>query len=128
MVLLRTCPSVNTPVTLGGGMTMEYAGLRECASATKNFCSSQYAYHFSSTDCGSYVFEISGIECARGRQAQRPFSSRRYSMESTSASRLASMILSLTPTVPHSSRPSLDWMRTRVLAAVPVLESRIRTL
>ena len=32
------------------------------------------------------------------------------------------MMLSLTPTVPHSSLPSLDWMRTRVFAAVPVAD------
>ena len=37
-------------------------------------------------------------------------------MLSTSAWRLASMMLSLTPTVPHSRLPSVDWMSTRVLA------------
>src|SRR5207249_7239128 len=41
----------------------------------------------------------------------------RYSMLSTSAWRLASMMLSSTPTVPHSSVPSVDSMSTRVLAA-----------
>ena len=41
-------------------------------------------------------------------------------MLSTSACRLASMMFSLTPTVPHSRWPSLDWMSTRVFAAVPV--------
>ena len=62
---------------------------------------------------------------------QRPtchFRVREYSMLSVSAWRLASMMFSLTPTVPHSFLPSLDWMRTRVLAAVPVLDSRMRTL
>ena len=34
-------PIVSTPVTFGGGMTMEYAGLAECSLATKNFPSSQ---------------------------------------------------------------------------------------
>ena len=43
----------NMPVTLGGGMTMEYAGLADVASAVKQFCFSQKSYHLSSTDCGS---------------------------------------------------------------------------
>ena len=37
-------------------------------------------------------------------------------------------MFSLTPTVPHSSLPSLDSISTRVLAAVPVAVSRMRTL
>ena len=41
------------PVTLGGGMTIEYAGLGEAGLATKQFCFSQKSYHFSSTACGS---------------------------------------------------------------------------
>src|SRR5438093_2876893 len=49
-----------------------------------------------------------------------------YSMLSISACKLASTIFSLTPTVPHSSLPLLDSIRTRVLAAVPVVESRMR--
>ena len=53
MVLLRTWPIVSMPVTFGGGMTMEYAGFVDCASATKHFRSSQNWYHLSSTDCGS---------------------------------------------------------------------------
>ena len=52
----------------------------------------------------------------------------RYSMDSARAWRLASMMFSSTPTVPHSALPSLDWISTRVLAAVPVALSRIRTL
>ncbi len=51
-----------------------------------------------------------------------------YSIESTSACKLASMMFSLTPTVPHSRLPSLDVMSTRVLAAVPVVPLMIRTL
>src|SRR5262245_54670162 len=51
-----------------------------------------------------------------------------YSRLSISACRLASMMLSFTPTVPHSALPSVVWMSTRVLAAVPVLESMMRTL
>src|SRR5687768_10945833 len=61
MVLLRTCPSVSTPVTFGGGMTIEYGGFGEFGSATKNLFSSQYWYHRSSTDCGSYALESSDI-------------------------------------------------------------------
>src|SRR5579862_1600528 len=51
-----------------------------------------------------------------------------YSTESTSASQLASMMLSCTPTVPHVSLPSVLSMMTRVLAAVPLPLSRMRTL
>src|SRR5436190_14114875 len=53
---------------------------------------------------------------------------RKYPMLSTKACRLASTIFSLTPTVLHSFLPSLDSISTRVLAAVPVAESRMRTL
>src|SRR5207247_5481882 len=51
-----------------------------------------------------------------------------YSTLSTSASQLASMMLSCTPTVPQVSVPSVLSMMTRVLAAVPLLASTIRTL
>src|SRR5712691_7795394 len=51
-----------------------------------------------------------------------------YSRLSTSACRLASIMLSLTPIVPHSAAPLLDSMSTLVLAAVPVAESMMRTL
>ena len=47
---------VSTPVTFGGGMTMEYAGRlgdTRAGSAVKQFCFSQKSYHLSSTDCGS---------------------------------------------------------------------------
>src|SRR5438552_2906684 len=50
-----------------------------------------------------------------------------YSILSTNAPRLASIILSLTPTVPHSSLPFVDSINTRVLAPVPLPESRMRT-
>src|SRR5438046_9822982 len=53
---------------------------------------------------------------------------RAYSRLSTSACKLASMILSCTPTVPHSSLPSVDSIKTRVRASVPAVESRMRTL
>ena len=57
-------------------------------------------------------------------------SSRRslYSTESTSACQDASMMLQATPTVPHVSSPSAEVMSTRVLAAVPLVSSRMRTL
>ena len=45
MVLLRTWPRVSTPVTFGGGMTMEYAGRvaeTRAGSAVKKLWSSQY--------------------------------------------------------------------------------------
>ena len=51
-----------------------------------------------------------------------------HSRLSTSACKLASTMFSLTPMVPHSLTPSLDWISTRVVAAVPVDESMIRTL
>ena len=54
MVLLSTCPMCSMPVTFGGGMTMEYAGLARLRGlAAKQFCFSQKSYHFSSTACGS---------------------------------------------------------------------------
>jgi len=58
----------------------------------------------------------------------RYFRAKKNSMLSTRASQLASMIFVLTPTVPHSRLPSLLTTRTRVLAAVPVPESMMRTL
>src|ERR1700726_183376 len=61
MVLLRTCPSVSTPVMLGGGITIENGGLADFASAWKSWLSIQRAYHFGSTDLGSYVFGSSAI-------------------------------------------------------------------
>jgi len=81
-----------------------------------------------------FVFFVAKQLDERTPHANRPhvhtyFLRRRAnSMPSTRAWRLASMIFSLTPTVPHSSRPLEDWISTRVLAAVPVLDSRIRTL
>ena len=39
-------PSVRTPVTFGGGMTIENGGFGECASALKSACSSQRAIPF----------------------------------------------------------------------------------
>ncbi len=53
MVLFSTWPIVKIPVTFGGGMTMEYGGFAEDGSAMKQPCSSQAAYHLSSTVSGS---------------------------------------------------------------------------
>ena len=56
-----------------------------------------------------------------GTAAATPGLTRAYSRLSTSACRLASTMLSLTPTVPHSAVPSLDSISTRVRAAVPLV-------
>src|SRR6185369_3289955 len=125
MVLLRTWPIWSTPVTFGGGMTMEYAGLRDLGSATKHFSFSQNSYHLASTFCGSYALGISDMV---NETAAAYFFISANSRLSASAWRLASMMLSWTPTVPHSALPSVDSMRTRVRAPVPVAESRMRTL
>src|SRR5579883_1824326 len=50
-----------------------------------------------------------------------------YSIESTSASQLASITFSLTPTVPHTSLPSRDSITTRTRAAVPARGFTTRT-
>ena len=51
-----------------------------------------------------------------------------YSIESTSASHDASIMFSLTPTVPHTSEPSRDSITTRTRAAVPARAFTTRTL
>jgi len=51
-----------------------------------------------------------------------------YSTASRRASQLASMMLSLTPTVPHTARPSPLSISTRVREPVPAPLSSIRTL
>src|SRR5918997_6017580 len=50
------------------------------------------------------------------------------SSESTSASQLASMMFSDTPIAPQVSWPSVASRRTRVIAPVPLVSSRMRTL
>jgi hypothetical protein len=42
MVLFRAWPTWSTPVTLGGGMTMEKEGLDSSMVAWKFFCSSHF--------------------------------------------------------------------------------------
>src|SRR3954468_15326064 len=61
MVLFSTCPMWSMPVTFGGGMTMENAGLMDFAFAVKHELSCQNFYHLSSTACGSYAFDISDM-------------------------------------------------------------------
>ena len=56
------------------------------------------------------------------------FFNNRNSMLSSSACKLASMMFSFTPTVYQRSLPSVDSISTRVLAAVPVVLLRMRTL
>ena len=51
-----------------------------------------------------------------------------YSTDSRNASQLASMIFSLTPTVPQIRSPSPLSIKTRVRAPVPEFPSRMRTL
>ena len=51
-----------------------------------------------------------------------------YSTESTSARHVASIMLSLAPTVPQVASPSVDSINTRVIASLPCSVSRMRTL
>jgi hypothetical protein len=51
-----------------------------------------------------------------------------YSTESTNARHVASMMLSLAPTVPQVASPSVDSINTRVIASLPCSVSRMRTL
>src|SRR5205823_14159111 len=51
--VVRTWPSVSTPVMFGGGITIENGGFDEIGFATKSRLSIQSAYHFGSTDFGS---------------------------------------------------------------------------
>src|SRR6266487_5963681 len=61
IVLFNTWPSVKTPVIFGGGITIEKAGFDERGLASKSRFSIQRAYHFGSTDFGSYVLGSSAI-------------------------------------------------------------------
>jgi hypothetical protein len=53
IVALSTWPIVRTPVTLGGGMTTEYASRAAAALPVKAPAFSHDAYHFRSTSPGS---------------------------------------------------------------------------
>lgn len=83
-------------------------------------------------DWGRVSLKPPGFRCSRadGRDVHPPyfFRWRKRSMPSTSASQLASMMLSETPTVPQVVSPSVETMSTRVLAAVASWPSRMRTL
>src|SRR5579871_2898460 len=61
IVLSSTCPMCSTPVTLGGGMTIEKAGFVEPGLAVKQPFASHSAYHLSSTCFGSYALENSVV-------------------------------------------------------------------
>src|SRR6266436_5431114 len=61
IVLLSTCPSVSTPVTLGGGITIENGGFGDFGPATKSRLSIHRSYHFGSTEFGSYLLGSSAI-------------------------------------------------------------------
>src|SRR6185369_6185773 len=63
-----------------------------------------------------------------GLQLDLPATVSPYSMASTSARQLASMMLVLAPTVLQVSPPRCVSMSTRVIAPVPLVESRMRTL
>lgn len=73
---------------------------------------------------GRLVVDDDDVHAASRRASARSL----YSTESTSACQEASMMLSATPTVPQVSRPSPEVISTRVLAAVPLDSSRMRTL
>ena len=51
----------NSPVTLGGGIAMQYGGLSGLISALKRPFSSQKSYHFFSIAPGSYVLASSSV-------------------------------------------------------------------
>ena len=74
-----------------------------------------------------YGLSRAGRRSPSGDQALRPRSIPN-SIESTSASQLASMMFSETPILPQLSSPSLASSRTRVTAPVPLVSSRMRTL
>src|SRR5439155_1317230 len=61
IVSFKTWPSVSTPVTFGGGITMENGGFDDFEFATKSWSSIQCRYHFGSTEFGSYLLGSSAI-------------------------------------------------------------------
>ena len=52
-VLSSAWPTCREPVTLGGGMTIEYCGFKEHGSALNNSSSTHFMYHLSSIGPGS---------------------------------------------------------------------------
>ena len=77
------------------------------------------------------VLAVAGGDAPERSMRRQPHSSDRssmpYSMESTRASQLASMMFWLTPMLPQLSSPSLASSNTRVAAPVPLFSSRMRT-
>ncbi len=59
MVAVSAWPRCSDPVTLGGGSTMENAGLSLTSSAWKNPCSSHHRAQCGSTRAGSYPLSSS---------------------------------------------------------------------
>src|SRR4030067_597050 len=64
-VISSAWPICKDPVTFGGGMTMQYAGLSLFDSALKYSFSIQKSYHFFSISLGSYLFSsmLNFISC-----------------------------------------------------------------
>src|ERR1051326_736539 len=60
-IVLKTWPSVSTPVIFGGGITIENGGFDDFAFATKSRSSTHRRYHFGSTKFGSYLLGSSAI-------------------------------------------------------------------
>jgi hypothetical protein len=52
---------VSTPVTFGGGITIENGGFDDFEFATKSRSSIHRRYHFGSTELGSYLLGSSAI-------------------------------------------------------------------
>jgi hypothetical protein len=79
---------------------------------------------------------LAGLQAAPRRQSgggdrgyvRSPKRTNAYSMLSDRARQLASMMLALAPTVVQPSSPLWKSMSTRVLAEVPLVPARIRTL
>ena len=53
------CPTWSLPVTLGGGITMQYGGFPELGSAVKYPRTTHASAHLGSTSAGSYRVVIS---------------------------------------------------------------------
>ena len=131
-VLFRAWPRCRAPVTLGGGMTIVY-GLRSRVRLAV-----EVASFFPEGDTSGPGRRRDRIAWAvratcvggHGRSSATCSSSLHslYSKLSTRAIQLASMMFSLTPTVPQTSFSSWLSMTTRTPAAVAASELITRTL
>jgi hypothetical protein len=61
IVLFSAWPMCRMPVTLGGGITMEYAGFEEVSFALNCFVAIHVEYHLSSTDAGLYCLSMKEV-------------------------------------------------------------------